>query len=117
MLKRGSCEADVTTYKQYRNIFNGTKRAAMQLFYTQKAEAFKKNTMELWKLINLTISKQKNNGSIIPYITVDGLRVTNGQNIADSFIKHYAEIGPNLAAQIGKGSKVLLTTLMQYLDC
>ena len=112
MLKRGSCEADVNTYKQYRNIFNRTKRAAMQLYYTQKAEAFKKNTKELWKLINSTISKQKNNGSIIPYITVDRLRVTNGQNIADSFAKHYAEIGANLASQIGKGSK----GITDYLD-
>ena len=77
----------------------------MQLYYSQKAEAFKKNTKELWKLINSTISKQKNSGSIIPHITVEGLKITNGQEIANTFAKHYTEIGANLASLIKKETK------------
>ena len=69
MLKWGSSKNDANIYKQYRNTFNQTIRAAMWLYYSQKAEAFKKNTKELWKLINSTISKHKNSGSIIPHIT------------------------------------------------
>ena len=77
----------------------------MWLYYSQKEEAFKKNTKELWKLINSTISKQKNSGSIIPHITVEGLKITNGQEIANTFAKHCAKIGANLASLIKKGTK------------
>ena len=105
MLKWGSSENDANIYKQYRNTFNRTKRAAMQLYYSQKAEAFKKNTKDLWKLINSTISKQKNSGSIIPHITVEELKITNGREIANTFAKHYAKIGANLASLIKKGTK------------
>ena len=105
ILKWGSSKNDVNIYKQYRNTFNQTKRAAMWLYYSKKAEAFKKNTKELWKLINLTISKQKNSGSIIPHITVQGLKITNGQEIANTFAKHYTKIGANLALLIKKRTK------------
>ena len=75
-------------------------------------EAFKRNSKELWRLINSGINKWKNKGDIIPFITVDGLWVTDGQNIADPFARHYAKIGPNLASKIGKGWK----SIDDYLD-
>ena len=51
-LKKSSSDRDIDKYKQYRNVYNHTKRAAMHTYYMSQAEAYKKNTKEPWKLIN-----------------------------------------------------------------
>ena len=103
--RKSSHNADVNKYKNYRNVYNHTKRAVMCTYYMSQAEANKKNTKELWKLINSTISKQKNSGSVISHITVHGLKITNGQEIADSFANHYANVASSLASKIKQGKK------------
>ena len=86
----------------------------MCTYYMSRAEAYKKNTKELSKLINPTISKQKNKGSVISHITVDGLKITNGQEIADSFANHYANVGSILASKIKQGNSMAHQTLWHH---
>ena len=57
----------------------------------------------MWALINQTIKKCKNGGTIIPYITVEGLQTYNSTKIANTFRKFYASIGKELAATIVPG--------------
>ena len=54
----------------------------------------------------------KNHGSIIPYITVDGLRQYNPVKIANCFGEFYSSLGHNLASKIIPGT----TSLSTYLD-
>ena len=63
---------------------------------------FKNNTKELWRLINKSIGKTKNTGSIIPFITVEGITINNPDKIADKFGQFYLTLGSNLALQIKK---------------
>ena len=61
---------------------------------------FKNNTKKLWNLINKVIRKKGHSGSIILYITVDGIKITNPNEIADSFGQFYSFLGSSLAQKI-----------------
>ena len=73
----------------------------------------KNNTKKLWELINRAIGKQKNTGSIIPYITLHGIQIQihSPDHIANAFGKFYANLGSNLANQISPG----VTKINDYL--
>ena len=47
----------------------------MMEYYNSKYTEYRQNTKKLWGLINQTIKKCKNGGSIIPYICVNGIQV------------------------------------------
>ena len=59
----------------------------------------------LWQLLNQVICKTKNRGSIIPYITIDGLRTYNPTKIANAFGKFYSNLSKDLASKIKPGSQ------------
>ena len=81
-------------------------------YYRQRCEDYKKNAKKLWGLINNTIKKVKHKGSIIPYITVEGIKHHNPHKIANCFGKFYSKLGSDLANQILPGS----TTISTYLN-
>ena len=73
-LQNGSTTGDQLKYKQHWNIYNKLKQTQKKEYYHTKCQAYKSNSKKLWALINNTITKVKHKGSIIPYITVDGIR-------------------------------------------
>ena len=97
MLQENSTPADVKNYKTYRNTYNRIKRHAQETYYQKKALDFNNNTKQLWNLINKVIRKKGHSGSIIPYITVDGIKITDPNEIADSFGQFYSTLGSSLA--------------------
>ena len=54
-------------------------------------------------MLNQTINKYKGGGSIIPFITIDGLQTYHPKKIANSFGQYYSTIGQNLASTITPG--------------
>ena len=73
-----SCtESDVAAYKAHRNMLNRLCRITKMEYYTIKSHEYRRNTKKLWSLINQTTNKCKNNGSIIPFITADCLKIYN----------------------------------------
>ena len=106
-----STEDEVKAYSSYRNTYNALKRKLRIDYYRMKCTEFQWNARKLWSLINNTIKKVKNRGSIIPYITVNGLRQYNPIKIANSFGDFYASLGHNLASKIIPGN----TSLPAYL--
>ena len=92
-------------YKQHRNLLNCLRCRTRSDYYNSKCKEFCSNTKKLWKLINQTIGKCKSGGSIIHYITVDGLKTYQPKKIANSFGEFYSNLGKNLAASITPGSK------------
>ena len=72
-------------------------------YYTTKSNEYKHNTKKLWTLFNQTINKCKHKGSIIPFITIDGLKTCNLKKIANSFGHFYSTVGKNLADVIAAG--------------
>ena len=94
-------------YVSYRNNYNHIKRPARLNYYKLQVEESKTNTKRLWQVINTVINKRKNKGSIIPYITVEGIRIYDSNKIADKFGKFYSTIGSNLAKKITTSSKCI----------
>ena len=101
----------IAKYKEYHNNFNRVKRLARIRYYHNKAKMYRTNTKKLWQLINTTINKTKNSGSIIPHITVNGLKVYSANTIANEFGKFYSNMGANLATKITPSA----TTIDSYI--
>ena len=90
-------------YKSYQNALNRLKHHAKWERYMSKCLEYKDNTRQLWQLINAHIEKHKHSGSIISYITVNGLKMYDPKSIANNFGKFYSELGENLASTIKPG--------------
>ena len=105
-------EDEIKAYKSYHNTYNALKRKLRSDYYRMKCTGFWQNAQKLWSLINNTIKKVKNRGSIIPYITVNGLRQYNPIKIANCSRDFYASLRHNLASKIIPGT----TSLSTYLD-
>ena len=93
----------VEKYKTSRNLLNRLKRSAMKQYYFTKCTEYRDNTTKLWQVINQTIGKTKNSGSIIPFITIEGIKTYDAKRISNEFGKFYANLGRNLASQISPG--------------
>ena len=104
-LRATSMPKDLEQYKNHRNLLNRLKRKVMKDYYDDRAKQYKDNTRHLWQLLNQTIGKCKNKGSIIPYITVDGVRTYTPKKIAENFGKFYSTVRQNLSATIPAGEK------------
>ena len=100
ILKPDHTEEDVAKYRAHRNIYNTLKRSAKLNYYQEKCKAYRQNTKKLWGLINETIKKTKHRGSIIPFITVDGIKLLKAKEIANSFGEFYSTLGSKLARKI-----------------
>ena len=87
---------------------NRIKRHAKLNYYSNKSKEYKNNTKNLWQLINSQLGKCKHKGSIIPYISVGGIRTNDPKAIVNSFGKFYSELGMNLASTI-KPSQMLIS--------
>ena len=111
-LQRNSSDDDYLKYKRYRNTYNELKRKLKVEYYQAKCESYKSNSKKLWTLINSTIIKIKHKGSIIPYITVDGIKKTRPMDIANSFGDFYARLGSNLANNISSST----TSIEEYIS-
>ena len=83
-------------------MLNRLQQSTRVEYYNTKYYEYRQN-MKLWALINQTIKKCKNGGTIIPYITVEGLHTYNSMKIANTFGKFYAPFGKELAATIVLG--------------
>ena len=105
---RKGCPASVwEKYKSGRNLLNRLKRSTMKSYYTTKCTEYKDNIRKLWHVINQTIGKTKHGGSIIPFISVHGIKTYDAKRISNEFGQFYANLGQNLASQIPPGTRMV----------
>ena len=103
-LNKDVTHESVQKYKEYGNQYNRLKRNAQTTYYTDKIRECKNRTKELWKVIDKVIGKTKHRGSIIPHITIDGLKTYNPKKMSNEFGKFYSTQCENLATQIKPGN-------------
>ena len=101
----GATEIEKKSYKEFRNIYNQTKRAMMKKYYSDKSSEYRTNTKKLWELMNSTIGKNKNKGCSISHLTVEGVKIFNKKMIAEEFAKFYSNLGESLPSKITPGFK------------
>ena len=102
-LMRDSTEVDGINYKNYRNLYNKTKRNMKVPYYTKWVTDCKNNNKELWKVINEILQKHKHKDSIITQISINGVKTYNPHRIVNAFGNFYSTLGSNLAKQIKGG--------------
>ena len=102
-LKANSNEQHRLKYTCYRNHFNTLKRTIKQNYYKTRATDFAKDSRKLWALINKVVGKKKSSGSIIPYITINGIKTYMPRKIANEFAHFYSSLGQALANKIQSG--------------
>ena len=73
-LRKGCSVSAMEKYKSSRNLLNRLKRSTMKSYYTTKCTEYRDNTRKLWHVINQTIGKTKHSGSIITFISVEGIK-------------------------------------------
>ena len=110
-LSNNCTEADQARYKEHRNLYNSLKSQLKRNYYPTRCVEYKQNAKKLWSLIKDTVRRVKHKGSIIPYITVDGLKQHNPQKITNSFGKFYSTLGSDLANKILPGNTPISTYL------
>ena len=103
-LKVGHTDEDIRKYKAYRNMLNHLKRVAMNTYYTTKCEEYKRNMKKLWQMMNNTISKKKCSSSIIPYISIEGIKGYTPSTISNEFGKFYSSMRKDIASKIPKST-------------
>jgi len=88
-------------YKQYRNALNRTIKAAKQNYYEQQILLHKNDPKKLWKTIHSILEiNPKSKSSIERIVDETGNKLNNPQDIANSFIQYFCNIGPELAKAI-----------------
>ena len=56
-------------------------------------------------MINTAVAKTKHSGTVIPHITVDGIKIFNTKQIADQFSRFYSNLESDLASNIRPGTR------------
>ena len=102
-LKSNCSTESLNKYKQHQNLLNKIKRKAKTSFYNTKCEEYRNNTKKLWQVISQTIGKQKHGGSIIPCISIEGIKTYDHKKISNTFRSFYANLGSDLAKKIQSG--------------
>ena len=105
-LSNNCTEANQAKYKEHRNLYNSLKSQLKRNYYRTRCIEYKQNAKKLWSLINDTVKRFKHKGSIIPYITVNGLKQHNPHKIANSFGEFYSTLGSDLANKILPGTPI-----------
>ena len=63
-------------------------------------QSTKKDTRQLWQVINTIVCKTKHTGRVIPFITIDGMKTDDTKKIVDEVRKFHANMSANLAKKI-----------------
>ena len=90
-LKSNCSTKSLIKYKQHQNLLNRIKQKAKTSYYNTKCEG------------------GKHGGSIIPYISIDGVKTYNPKKISNAFGSFFVNLGSDLAKKKSKMGKLALT--------
>ena len=101
------------SYKQQRNKLNSLKRKAKITYYHDSIINYKNDSKKLWKIINSITGKCKNKQDCIYYLTVDGIKIYNKEDISNKFCNFFSNIGKNNSSSATTPNKVFWEFLNQ----
>ena len=104
MLKNSSPELR-TKYTEYNSTLQKIKRYARKYYFETRCEENKKNTKELWQLINKALGKITDKTSIIEHLNSKGLQLHNPEDITNKFGEYFSTVGRKFAEKIASPNK------------
>ena len=87
-------------YKNYKNKLTHLIKNAKKAYYEKRFDAVKNNQKATWKLINEVTNKRTRSSSPPSSFKIGSCVLTDPKDIANSFCKYFANIGPELASKI-----------------
>ena len=110
-------EVDHLAYKTLRNILAKTKRLSKMLYYQNLCLEFKKNSKNLWQVINEVSGKIKDKSTAVDCLKINNVLTFSKQKITNEFGKYFSTVGPSFASKIPnplKNSEVYLEKLSYH---
>ena len=93
-------DTDIAKYKNYQHCLSRLKRFCKMNYYKQKCIDFKRNSKQLWKLINVATGKLNDKSSIIDCIMSNNLTLYKSKAIANEMAEYFATVGETYANKI-----------------
>ena len=89
-----------TNLNSYNLILKRSIRLAKTHYYKYQFEKYKNDIRKTWGTIKHVLNKHKKSNSFPSYFLMDGMKITNENEIAENFNKFFTEIGPSLSNKI-----------------
>ena len=88
-------------YRDYNLILRKVKRQAKKSHYIDNCVKFKANTKQLWRVINRIVNKQSDKTTVVSYLNLDTIKVTQDQEIANELGKYFSQVGQTYVKRVG----------------
>jgi exonuclease III len=96
MIQRNNNDPNLTVhYRKYCKILTSVIKLAKQKYYNNLITSSSNRNKTIWNIINSSINKKPTNHNITS-INVNGNPTYNGQNIAETFNKHFVSIARDM---------------------
>ena len=94
-----------TNLKTFNTILRKSIREAKFIYFSSMLTKYKNDSKKSWKLINSLISRSKNKKEFANLFVINGISVTNTEQIAENFNLFFASIGTTQASKIPSTNK------------
>ena len=103
-VKHGLCEEDDRRLVEVTKEVNQMRQRLKREYFDLKLEERVGDLKGTWEVLGEVLRGKKGHhrAPICRYFTKDGIGVTDGKSIAEGFCDFYCQVGPKLAAKIGK---------------
>ena len=76
------------------------------MYYQHRFSKFISDSKQTWTLIREIIGTQKDKNQLPDFFKDNGQIITDNFEIANGFNKFFAQIGPNLASEVGQSDVI-----------
>ena len=96
---------EVIRYIRYRNAYNRLKLSSKCDYIKDQLVKFKNNSRQIWATIRYITDKTNEKSSTLHEMKIDGEFISEKQQIADNFNKHFGRVGRNFNFKIPNSSR------------
>jgi hypothetical protein len=97
-------QADINSYKTYRNIFNKLIKQSKKNYFNQALIANKNNLKKTWSILNDALNKKRKT-RISPALRINGTLFSDPTLVADHFNHFFTTIAEEIASAIHPSNK------------
>jgi hypothetical protein len=94
-------EANLSLYKQYKNLFEKIKKQQKKKYYSNQIKKFNGDSKKTWDVMMEIMGKSKSNSKKMPSrVIINEKESKNKRDISNKFNNYFANIGEDLASKI-----------------
>jgi hypothetical protein len=97
--------ANLDRFQRYNAVYNKVRRKAKIVYYKDAFECNKNNLKKSWSILNEAIGRKRESKSFPLEFSVNGIMVSNKQDIANHFNEFFSQIGYQTSANVPKVDK------------